>query len=90
MSRMGNLTYMDTKIISGTTQRGVFNISSLGLVQKYHLVTYNSQYENEFVVHISQRPTFKMNKDGIFYHYMMHRLKKNMHIMVNDSRYPIP
>ena len=34
--------------------KGLSNILSLVLVKKYHLVTYNSQYGNEFVVHIPQ------------------------------------
>ena len=65
---------------------------SLWLVQKYHIVTYNNQYGNEFVIHIPQQPIFKMTKAGLFYHVMMNLLKnkKNTHIMVNDSRYPIP
>ena len=65
---------------------------SLLLVQKYHLVTYNNQYWNEFVIHIPHQPTFNITKAGFFYHIMMYLLKhkKNTHIMVNDSRYPIP
>ena len=35
----------------------ISNILSLGLVQLNHLVTYNIQYGNEFVIHIPQRPT---------------------------------
>ena len=71
--------------------KGIANILSLGLVQKNHLVTYNSQYGNEFFIHIPQRPIFKMNKDGMFYHDMRHILKnKDAHIMVNDSHSPIP
>ena len=71
---------------------GTANTRSLGLVHKNHLVRYNSQYGNKFVINISQRPTFKMNKSGIFYHNMRHLLKKknNAHIMVNNSRSPIP
>ena len=33
--------------------RGAANILSLGLVHKHHIVTYNSQYGNIFIVHIS-------------------------------------
>ena len=33
--------------------KGVANILSLGLLQKHHLVTYNSQDGNKFVLHIS-------------------------------------
>ena len=70
---------------------GVSKIMSLGLVQKQHIVTYNSQYGNELVVHIPQRPTFKMTKAGLLYHNMRHLLKNNnAHTMVNDSRSPIP
>ena len=59
---------------------------SLGLVQQHHIVNYNSQDENKFVGHISQHPTLKIPKDGLFYHIMRHLLKnKNVHIMVNDS-----
>ena len=55
--------------------KGIDNILSLGFVQKHHLLTYNSQYGNKFVIHIPQRPTFKMTKDGIFFHDMRHLLK---------------
>ena len=72
-------------------QKGIYNILSLGLVQKHYLVTYNIQYGNEFVVHIPKRPTFKTTKDGILFHNMRHRIKKNnTHIMVNGSRSPTP
>ena len=65
---------------------------SLGLVQKHHPVTYNIQYGNELVVNSKQQKTFKINKDGIFYHGMRHLIqnKKNAEIMVNDSCHPIP
>ena len=48
--------------------KGIANTLSLGLVQKNHPVTYNSQYGNDFVIHIPQRPTFNMNNAGLFYH----------------------
>ena len=64
---------------------------SLGLVQKHHLATYNSQDGNEFVVHIPHRPTFNTTKAGIFYHNMRNLLKnKNAQIMENNSRSSIP
>ena len=64
---------------------------SHGLVHKHHLVAYKSQYGNECVIHIPQRPTFKMINAGLFYHNMRHFLKNNnAHIMGNDSRSPIP
>ena len=60
-------------------------------MQKHHLVTYNSQYGNEFVVSIPQRTTFEINKAGLFYHNMRLLIKnKSAHIMVNYSRSPIP
>ena len=46
--------------------KGIDNILSLGLVQKNHPVTHNSQDRNEFVIHSSHRPTFKMTKYGLF------------------------
>ena len=71
--------------------KGIANILSLGLVQKNHPVTYNSQDGNEFFIHSPQRPTFKMTKAGLFYHDMRHLLKnKDAHILMNDSHYPIP
>ena len=70
---------------------GTSNILYIDLVQKNHLVTYNIKYINEFVVHIPQQPIFKMTKSGLFYHDMRHLLKnKDVHIMVNVSRSPIP
>ena len=62
--------------------KDISNILLLGLLQKHHIVTYNSKYGNAFVVHIPQQPTFNMTKDGIFYHNMRHILKnkKNAHI----------
>ena len=70
--------------------KGIDNILSLGLVQKNHPVTYNSQDWNELVVHIPQRPTFKMTNYGLFYHDIGHLLKnKEAHIMVNKSHSPI-
>ena len=48
--------------------KGIANILSLSLVQKNHLVTYNSLYGNEFVIHIPKWPTFKMTKADMFYH----------------------
>ena len=44
----------------------IANILYLGLVQKNHIVTYNSQYVNEFDIHIPQQPTFKMTNAGLF------------------------
>ena len=71
--------------------KGIANIPSLGLFQKNHPVTYNSRDRNEFVIHSPQRPTFKINRTGIFYHDMRHILKnKDALIMANDSHYPIP
>ena len=71
--------------------KGIANIMSLCLVQKNHLVTYNSQYRNAFVIHSPQRPTFKMTKAGTFYRDMRYILKnKDTHIMVNDSHSQIP
>ena len=70
--------------------KGIANILSLSLVQKNHLVTYNSQYGNEFVIRIPQQPTFNMTKAGLFYHDMMHLLKnKDAHIMLNNLHSPI-
>ena len=70
---------------------GIANTLSLGLAQKNYLVTYNSQYGNVFVIHIPQRPTFKMIKTGLFYHDMRHLLKnKDLHITMNDLHPPIP
>ena len=69
----------------------IANILSLGLVHKNHLVTYNSQDDNEFFIHIPQRPTFKMTKAGMFYNDMRHLLNnKDAHIMVNIMHYLIP
>ena len=45
--------------------KGIANTLSLGLVQKHHLVTYNSQNGDEFVFHSPQWPTFKMTKAGL-------------------------
>ena len=71
--------------------KGIANILSLGLVQNNYHVTCNSQYINEFVIHIPQRPTFNMTKAGLFYHDMSHLLNnKYAQIMVNNSHYPIP
>ena len=72
--------------------KGIANILSLLLVHKHHIVTYNSQYDNEFVFHSPQRPTFKMKKAGLSYHDIRHLLKnkKNAHIMVNNLLSPIP
>ena len=54
-------------------------------------MAYNSQGVNEFVIHVSQRPTFKMTKVGLFYHDMRHLLKnKDAQSIVNDSHSPIP
>ena len=70
--------------------KGIANIMSLILVQKHHLVTYNSQYGNKLFIHNPQRPTFNMTKAGLFNHDTRHLLKnKNVHIMVNYSRSPI-
>ena len=71
--------------------RVIANILYLGLVQKNHLVTLNSQDGNEFVIYRPQQPTFKMTKARLFYHDMSHPLKKkDAHIMVNDSHSSIP
>ena len=71
--------------------KGIDDILSIGLVQKNHLVTYNSQDGNEFVIHSPQRPKFNMTKAGLFYHDIRRLLKnKDSHIMVNDSHSPIP
>ena len=72
--------------------KGIANILSLGLVKKHYLVTYNSQYGNEFFIHITQLATFKMTKAGLFYHDMRHLINKkmNLHIMVNDLRFLNP
>ena len=68
----------------------IANILPLGLVQKNHPVTYNSQDGNEFFIHSPQRPTFNMTKSGLFYHDMRHLIKnKDAHIMVNNSHSPI-
>ena len=71
--------------------KGTANILSLVLVQKHHLVTYNSRYGNESVVHIPQQPKINMNKDGIFYDGTGHLIKSNNneHIMVNNSHFNI-
>ena len=67
------------------------NILSLGLVHKNHPVTYNSQYRNESVIHIPQRPTLKMTNAGLFYHDMRHLLNnKDVHIMMDYSHSSIP
>ena len=42
--------------------KGIANIPSLDLVQKNHIVTYNSQYVNEFDIHIPQQATFNIIK----------------------------
>ena len=66
--------------------KGVANILSLSLEYKNHLVTYNSQYGNYFVIHSPHQPIFNITKDGLFYYNMRHLLKKKYtHIMVNDS-----
>ena len=71
--------------------KGTANILSLVLVQKHHLVTYNSRYGNESVVHIPQQPKINTNKDGIFYYGTGHLIKSNNneHIMVNNSHFTI-
>ena len=71
---------------------GITNILSLGLVQKHHLVTYNSRNGNEFVVYIPQQMTLKMTKDGLLYHDTRHLIKNknNAHTMVNYSHSSIP
>ena len=69
----------------------ISNILSLGLVHNNHMVTYNRQDRNEFVVHVPQQPTLNITKAGLFYHDMRHLLKnKDAQIMVNDSRSPMP
>ena len=72
--------------------KGVSNMLSLGLVQKHHLVIHDSKDRKEFVVHSPQQPTFNMAKYILFYHNIRQLLKNknNAHIMVNDSRSPIP
>ena len=70
---------------------GIVDILSLVLVQKHHIMTYNSQDGNEFVDNSPHRPTLKITKAGILYHSIRHLIKnKNAHIMVNEPRYPIP
>ena len=64
---------------------GIANILSLSLVQKNHLVTYNSQYGNAFFIHIPQRPIFKMTTVGMFYHDTRHLLNnEDAKIVVNE------
>ena len=46
--------------------KGIFNILSLRLVQKHHIVTYNSQGDNEYVINSPQRPTFNTTTAGLF------------------------
>ena len=71
--------------------KGISNILYLGLVQKNRPVTYNSRDGNEFVIHSPQQSTFNMTKAGLFYYDMSHLLKKkDEHILVNYSHYPIP
>ena len=71
--------------------KGIANIMYLGLVQKNHPVTYNSQDRNNFVIYSPQQPTFNMTKADMFCHDMRHLLKnKGAHIMVKDPHYPIP
>ena len=71
--------------------KGIANIMPLIILQKHHLVTYNSKYDNEFVVHIPQRTIFNMSKAGIFSRNMRLLIKNNIaHIMVNDSHSPKP
>ena len=71
--------------------KGISNILSLGLVQKHHLVTYNSQDDNGFVIHFPQQQTFKMTKAGLFYHNMRQIIKnrQNAHILMKYSCYPV-
>ena len=90
VSLVGVRTYVS--ILRPTQNPTLAGMDPLVLVQKHHILTYNCQYGNEFVVNIPHRPTFKMTKDGLFYHDMMHLLKNknNAHIMVNYSQSPIP
>ena len=71
--------------------KGIANILYLGLAQKNHLVAYNTQYGNEFVVHSPHRPTLNITKAVMLYHDMRQLFKKKYgHTMVNDSHSPIP
>ena len=44
--------------------KGIANILSLWLLQKNHIVTYKSQYGNEFFVHIPHQPTLNITKNA--------------------------
>ena len=68
-------------------QKGIASTLSLRFLHKHHIMTYNSQYRNDFFVHSPKWTTFKMTKASIFYHNMRHLLKnKNIaHIMANNS-----
>ena len=71
--------------------RGIANILSLRMVQKNYLVTYNSQYGNEFSIHSPHWPKLKMAKASLFYHDMRHsQNNKGVHITLNSSYSPIP
>ena len=71
--------------------KGIYNTLLLGLVQNSILVTYNSLYRNDFVVHIPHLPTLKMAKSGMFYFDMRHLIKsKYAHIVVNYLYSSIP
>ena len=89
-NNIGNLPgYSDTVWYN---PNGISNILSLGLLRGKHLVTYNSQDRNRFVIHSAQRPKFNMTKVGLFYHNMRQLLKnkKNSNIMVNNPPQPPP
>ena len=84
------VTSLDTNTV-WYNPKGIANILYLGLVQKNHLVAYNSQDGHEFLIHSPHWSTFKTTKAGLIYHDMRHLLKnKDTHIMMNDSHYPIP
>ena len=87
---IGDLTGYSNTVWYNT--KGIANILSLVSVHNHHRMTDNSQHGNEFYVHISQRPAFKMTNYGLFCHNMRHLIKSenNAHIMVNNSRYLIP
>ena len=71
--------------------KGIANILYLSLVRNNNLVTYNIKNGNELFFQNPQHPTLNMNKAGILYHDIRHLIKnKNLNIMVNDSRSPIP
>ena len=70
--------------------KGMSNILSFGLVQKHHILTYNSQYRNGFVVNRIQQPTLKMTKAILLYHHMKHLLPKKKERAHNGELFTIP